>query len=326
MNTRNRMKPAKIITAFFLSALFFTACNNDDNQSQTELPKAALTNIEIGLNNNEMGIAGRDFHFNADVLAGYKIDKIEVKILPRNGEKYSKEWKHEIIWEQYKGAKNTNVHKHFTIPEDAVEGTYDFVIIVNDQNGSILEQKHSISIYKPDNLPVDPKLDEFSVSARTDKSRVLYILSRGGYRDPATLQYGDYEVKIDNNETLSAAATISGLKGDGKIYIVLINKKHSHRPESINAIDFSKAIVVDAFEHKNMEQTDKWSNVNFERPNFPNISRLPIGSSTDNNSPISNSIDGHKIWESGKYYIGVIYKNTTYNIGLYHYIEVDVKL
>lgn len=42
--------------------------------------------------------------------------------------------------------KNATVHKHFDIPENAVEGKYDFTIIVNDENGTTLEEKRNITI------------------------------------------------------------------------------------------------------------------------------------------------------------------------------------
>ncbi|MDR7130053.1 hypothetical protein J2X69_002400 [Algoriphagus sp. 4150] len=103
-----------------------------------------------------------------------------------------------------------------------------------------------------------------------------------------------------------------------------INKKHNHRPESISGIDFSKAIVVDVFEHTNMDQNDRWSHVNFDRPNFPDISRLMIGASTDNNTPTLNDISNLKAWESNDYYVGVICENTTHHMGLFYYIEVSL--
>lgn len=311
-------------TVFFLligGMLFLTSCNDDDEN--TVMPEPTISEVEIGLGNNEMGIIGRDFHFNAEILAGDKIDSVKIQIKQKADENYEADWSFEIVFEQYQGSKNATVHKHFEIPEDAVEGKYDFLIIITDENGTKLEEKRNITIYNPENLPVDPQLLEFSVLARTDVHRVLYILTLGGYRDPATLEYGNYNVYIDKEEILSAGATIGGIKDDGEIYILLINKKHKHRPESIDDIDFSKAIVVDAFEHINMEQAERWSHINFERPNFPDISRLLIGAEADNNIP-PNVISELKDWESGEYYVGVIYENTTHNMGLFHYIEIEI--
>ncbi len=306
-----------------LSSILMSSCENDQ---EPILPMPTLENVEVGLNNNEIGIIGRDFHVNADIIAGDKIDLVKVKMLPIEGENYTSPWKFELTWEQYKGAKNTNLHKHFTIPEDAVEGRYDFIIVIQDENGTTLEEKRAINIYAPENLPVDPKLTEFTVSARGESFKVLYILSKGGYRDPISLEYGNFQVGIDKGEVLDAAATVGGIKGEGKLYVLLINKKHNHRPESIDAIDFTKAMVVDVFEHKNLEQTERWSHINFEREGFPIISRLKIGAEKDNNSPIPATISGLKEWESGDYYVGTIYHNSTYNMTIFHYVGVEVNM
>jgi len=319
------MKTIKAISAIFLLVATFTACKKD-SQPGPDPTAPTIDNIEVGLNNNEMGVIGRDFHLNLDIIAGDKIEKVEIKIQQISGESYEKDWSFEISWEDFKGAKNATVHKHFDIPAAAIEGKYDFLIIVHDQNGTKLEEKRKITIYNESNLPIDPKLEEFSVSARSATNRVLYILTRGGYRDPVTLEYGNYPVRIGKGEVLSAAATISGTKGDGQIYILLINKKHHHRPESVQAIDFSKAIVIDVFSHEDLVNTQRWSHINFERTGFPEISRLLIGGPADNNSPVPGAIDGLKAWESGKYYIGMIYNNTTYNMSMFHYIETAVEL
>ena len=302
------------------------SCTNDDDEVIV-LEEPTIANIEVGLNNNEIGVIGRDFHFNAEILAGDKIDAISLKIQPKVSETYAFDWSLEVVWEEYKGVKNATVHKHFDISESAAEGIYDLIITVEDENGTKLEEVKTITIFLPESLPVDPKLEEFSVSARGDSGfRILYILSRGGYRDSETLEYGDYNVFINENETLNPAATISGIKGDGKLYILLINKKHNHRPESINSIDFTKAIVVDVFEHNDLEQTDRWTHVNYLRPEFPDISKLLIGASVDNNYPNPIEINSLKAWESGDYYVGVIYENTTYRMSLFHYLEVSINM
>ena len=139
------------LTAIVLFVSVFTACKKDGQEETPELPEPIVGDIEIGLNNNETGIIGRDFHFNASVLAATKIEYVKIVIQPITGETYSKPWKHELSWPEYKDAKNANIHKHFDIPETAAEGKYDFLIVVKDQNGSTLELKKNITIYSPDN-------------------------------------------------------------------------------------------------------------------------------------------------------------------------------
>ncbi|WP_040756426.1 DUF4625 domain-containing protein, partial [Winogradskyella psychrotolerans] len=106
-----------------------------------------------GLNDDEIGVIGRDFHLNADILAGELIEQVQVQIIPIEGESYEAYWDLELAWDEYKGTKNANVHKHFDIPEDAVEGSYDFLLIIKDQNGTSTEEKRNITIYKAENLP-----------------------------------------------------------------------------------------------------------------------------------------------------------------------------
>lgn len=135
----------------FLISAALVSCKKEN-----ELPvfaEPSISNVELGLGNSGIAVVGQDFHFEMDVVAGERIETISISIVQRESETYPSEWRHEITWEQYKGARNTNVHKHFDIPEDAPEGTYDFLIIVSDQNGSELEETYTLGIYLPDNLP-----------------------------------------------------------------------------------------------------------------------------------------------------------------------------
>lgn len=298
----------KTLAVFIIAtSLAITACKKDKTP-EPEKPKPTITNVEVGLNNNEIGVIGKDFHLNADIVAGDKIENIQIKILPRNGETYSKPWKFELTWEEFKGAKNTNVHKHFNIPTDAVEGKYDFFIIVNDQNGSKLEEKRAITIYSETNLPVNPSVALFMMF---NNKLPFYINTRF---------LNENKLKIDDE--IKAEVTIDDVKGDGKMYILLINKKLNHRPESIGKIDFSKVIVYDVIEHKDWTSTTSFSNASTTKP----APSLKIGANTDNNLPTPSSINGAKVWETGTYYFGFIYHNSTYNMGLFNYVEVALNM
>ncbi|RZL51985.1 MAG: DUF4625 domain-containing protein [Pedobacter sp.] len=288
------------------------SCKKDESEPKI----ATIENLEIGLNNNKIGIIGKDFHFNADVIAGDKLENIVVKILPRSGEIYSKPWRLELKWEEFKGAKNANVHKHFSLPIDAAEGKYDFVIIVNEQNGAKLEVKKIITIYSEANAPINPTASIFNVFANDARF----------YRNGKFIVDGS---ALKKNDLLNAQVTIANIKGDGKMYILLINKKLNHRPESVDKIDFTKAIIYDVVEHKGLANTDFFSNITFDMVtstttrNWPN---MIVGGNMDNNLPIPNAINGAKIWETGTYYFGVVYKNSTYNIGFNQYIEIPLEI
>lgn len=288
------MKNTQWIAVTLLFLTFFASCKKDEDAGPI-LPSAALSNIEIGSGNNELGIAGQDFHFNVEILAGDKIDYVEAKIVQRDNESYDDVWSHGKKWTDHKGAKNATIHSHFDIPEDAVEGVYDFLIIVHDENGSVTEEKRQITIWQPENLPINPTFYTFNVSLNDDF-------------DATTIKKG---------EPIYMVSRLNFVKDDGTMYFLLINKKHNHRPETVDAIDFDKAIVYDMREHKGMELTGQTGNVD------PLPTDFIIGSDTD---PMGNPITGEKAWESGTYYAAVIYTNTTHNISVFEYKEITIEM
>ncbi|MBG6234051.1 hypothetical protein IWX76_000606 [Pedobacter sp. CAN_A7] len=310
----SKMKKTAIkLVALLLIASSITACKKDE-QNNPELPVPTIENIEVGLNNGEMGVIGRDFHFDAKITAGDKIENVQIKILPRSGETYAKPWQFELTWNEYKGAKNATAHQHFSLPAGAVEGKYDFIIILNDQNGTKLEVKKNITIYLQANIPVGPVEAIFSIS--TDLG---FFYRNGAFSKPGN--------KLIKGDVINTQVTLNNVKGSGKMYILLINKKLNHRPESIQAIDFSKAMVLDNYEHKDWKEGASFSNIEFDPVAFKFIRESPsllIGAEKDNNTPSPNAINGIKIWESGDYVLGYIYHNTTYNISTFKYIDFGI--
>lgn len=309
MNTPN----TKLIIGFIgLGALAFSSCKKD---SQPKPAMPVIEHVEVGLGDNGIGVVGEDFHLEMDVVAGERIDVVQVRIEQRAGETYARQWHHEITWEQYRGARNTNVHRHFDIPEDAPEGTYDFVIVVQDQNGARLEEKRTLRIYLRENLPVDPTLTIFNIH---NNNEIFY--RNGEFAGADVFRGGDI---------IRSQVTIGGLKGDGAMYILLIDKQLNHRPETVDGIDFSKAIVYDVYQHEGWETVGDFSNFVFDLETFTTVRALPrftIGADQDNNSPQPNPISGDKTWKSGDYLFGVVYTNTTHNMSFYHYIDLKVAL
>lgn len=314
---RNSIKPIALFIAF--ATLAIAGCKKET--PEPEKPKATLSNIEVGLGNNGIGVIGRDFHLNMDILAGDKIDLVQIKIEQITGETYTKTWSHEISWEEFKGVKNATVHKHFDIPEDAAEGKYDFLIIVKDHNGTTLEEKRTVSLYLAANLPVDPKLYSIYTGLVDDNYKQLKTIYNSF--DPENTN-----LHLNKNDLLTYRAAVSGVKDDGQAIVLLINKKHNHRPETFDAIDYSKVIVVDFAQHTGMATSGTFS-TNIDRSTTPVKFRNPtlkIGAAVDNNIPTGNQITGLRAWEPGNYYLLMIYKNTTHNMGLFYYLEVSVAL
>ena len=298
---------SKLITWLLLLVVFAASCKKD---SEPTIASPTATNVEIGTANNRQGIRGRDFHLNADVIAGEKIKGVEVKILQKAGQTYTASWKLEMAWEQYNGAKNTNVHKHFTIPADAPEGKYDFCFIVLDENGTKLEMKEDFTIIDAANIPVDPKIGRD-------------IFSRNGTMIYYMDTFVEQELIFKKGHEFTAHAQVSEIKGDGILYTVLIKRKASYFPESVDKLDLNKAIVISKVEHKGLPSASKVSTLKLVNGVYGGET-ITIGAEKDGNEPTANLISGEKAWESGKYNLVILYKNTTYNSSTYKSIPVTI--
>lgn len=310
------MKKQLLLIVLTISVLF-SACKKDEQiETEPDTPIPKLENLELGLGNAGIGVIGEDFHFEGDILAVDKIDRVEVKMLQKAGQTYSKAWKHEITWNQYKGLKNTNVHKHFNTPNDAAEGKYDLVIIVYDENGSKLEVKRDFEIYTRANLPIRPIVSGFYMHRNW-----MPFYDSHSDRDKYPTQ------RFKKGDTLQVQANISFVKGDGKLYLLLIKKSANYNPKSIEEVDLSKAIVFDVFEHKNETSTYDFSNSIFDFDSYTVVRNMPnliIGADKDNNTPGANAISGAKAWQTGDYNVVMIYKNTTANQTVYRSIPIGI--
>lgn len=290
-----------------LLVIFATSCKKD-NEPELVVPTA--TNIEIGTANNKQAIRGRDFHLNVDVVAGGKIKTVEIKVVQKAGQTYTSTWKFELAWAQYNGAKNTNVHQHFTIPIEAPEGKYDFYFIVLDENGTKLEIKEDFTIIDAANMPIDPKIGRD-------------IFSRNGTMIYYMDTYVEQELIFKKGDEFTAHAQVSEIKGDGILYTVLIKRKANYFPESIDKLDLSKAIVISKVEHKGLPNASKVATLKQINGVYGGET-ITIGAEKDGNEPIANPINGEKIWESGKYNLVILYKNTTYNMNTYKSIPITI--
>ncbi|MBW8684642.1 DUF4625 domain-containing protein [Chitinophaga rhizophila] len=298
------MKTTKLIIAILLLIVTFSACKKDKDEVP-QLPQPTVENLELGLGDAGIGVINQDFHFEADIVAGDKIEKVEVKILQKAGETYSKVWKHEITWDQYKGLKNTNVHKHFNIPGDAAEGKYDLHMIVYDQNGTQLDVRRDLEIYAAANLPVRPLITGLYVHRNWTP-----FYDAHGDKD-------NYPTEpLKKGDTLQAQVNVSYVKGDGKLYMLLVKKSTGYNPKTIEEVDLSKAVVYDVLEHKNEAKVYDFSNFIFDVNTFTVLRDIPnliIGAENDNNAPTPNAVKGETAWQSGDYNLVIIYKNTTFN-------------
>jgi len=302
MKIKNLMLSVMVITAGF------SACKKE-NTGQ-ELLKPTAENVEIGTANNKRALRGRDFHFNADILAASKIKDVKLVISQKAGQTYTSGWKFELSWPEYIGSKNTNIHKHFTIPLAAPEGTYDFTVFVQDENGSQLEIKEDLIILDPANLPVDPKIGRDFVSRN---GTLIYYMDT----------YEEKELIFKKGDEMSLHAQVSEIKDDGILYSVLIKRKANYYPESIDKLDLSKVIVVTKVEHKGLGNAAKVSTLKLINGVYGGET-ITVGAAMDNNEPTANAITGEKAWESGQYQWVILYKNTTHNISVFKSVPITI--
>jgi len=298
------MKKLKLFLLFFAATTVFTACDNEDNN---QVSKPTAENVEIGTANNKRALIGRDFHFNADVTAGDKIADIQLKILPKSGETYTKDWKLEFKWSEYSGTKNTNVHKHFTIPADAPEGIFDFYFIVVDQNGTELEIREEITITDPANMPADPLIGRDMLSRNDD---LIYYMET----------WVEPELIFKKNDLLTAHAQVSQIMGDGILYSVLIKKSLNYHPESIDNLDMKKVIVISKVEHTGLAPASKIATLQKINDVWGGQSII-IGAEKD---AIAAPTTADKSWQSGQYNWVILYKNTTHNLSVYKSMPITI--
>jgi len=302
------MKIKNLILSLVLITASISACKKEETAPEQLKPTAE--NVEIGTANNKRALRGRDFHFNADILAASKIKDVQLVISQKAGQSYTSSWKFELSWAEYVGAKNTNVHKHFTIPAAAPEGTYDFAVIVQDENGTQLEIKADLIILDPANLPVDPKIGRDFVS-------------RNGTLIYYTDVFVEKELIFKKGDEMSLHAQVSEIKDDGILYSVLIKKKANYYPESIDKLDLSKVIVVTKVEHKGLGNAGKVSTLKLVNGVYGGES-IKVGAEMDNNEPSANAITGAKAWESGQYQWVILYKNSTHNISVFKSVPITI--
>jgi len=294
----------KQILLLFLFTGILAACK-DDNEPVPTMPTAS--NIEIGYANNKQAIRGRDFHLNADVIAGDKISSVLVKILPKTGQTYSSDWKMELAWEEFKGTKNTNVHKHFTIPAQAPEGKYDFVFIVNDQNGSKLEIKEDFVIIDAANMPVDPLIDR-DIFSRNDT--IIYYMNT----------YVENPLVFKKGDQFTARTQVKQIQGDGILYTALIKRKLNYFPETVGQLDMSKAIIIAKTQHTGLGPASSVSTLKNVNGAWGGDA-IVIGDSKD---VLGNAISGDKAWESGAYNLVILYHNETFNVSTHKSIPITI--
>lgn len=130
-------KKVLLLALAFITAVFFTACEEDDSIS-----KPIITIHELGdgatHGNDHTAIIGGELHMDIEVIAEGKINTIQVIIHPEGDHHKSlnEEWEIDSTYTKFVGLKNTEFHEHIEIDATAEPGEYHFDFIVTDMEGN----------------------------------------------------------------------------------------------------------------------------------------------------------------------------------------------
>lgn len=307
------MRVTNLCMILILLLAVFQSCEKKEDlpPEPQETEKPIIREIETSSSGGPKAVIGGDFYFNTEVFAENKIDVVQLKIAPAQGAgaRRAESWSFEKTWEQYRGLTDTQVQEHIKIPTEATEGTYDLSLIVKDQKEGVTEQKSKIQISSSGDMLANPHM--------------IMVLMK---KDARGVFYGDSEIKTNNvltpQDTLVGYLELRKVAGNGKLVSFLVNKKHNHRPLSMDKIDYDKVIVYNISEHKGFQSPAIYiprNNVDYR------IWYLKIGSENDLNTP-PKKITGNRAWETGDYYFGAIYQNSSGDITACRYADVVIKM
>ncbi len=121
----------------FSAIIVFVACEDDDNDG------IEITILELGEGdthgNDHTATVGGEVHIEAEIVAGLKIDKVQVIIHPEGDHHKSSEhveWELDTTYTKFSGLRNTTFHEHVEIADWAEPGEYHFDFIVTDMEGN----------------------------------------------------------------------------------------------------------------------------------------------------------------------------------------------
>jgi hypothetical protein len=128
---------------------FITGCSKDDEVVPLLPPE--LSSVEIGTANSKTAYAGQDFHLEASLQSQNPLASLKIQITPVVS---GRGWIYSALYtQQVAGLKNAVFHEHLKVPDDALAGDYDLLLLITDQNGLKTEYRSSIKVIKDPSLP-----------------------------------------------------------------------------------------------------------------------------------------------------------------------------
>ena len=138
-----------VITIFVITIV---SCNDKD-----EIKMPEILDFELGHDNSKTARAGGDLHIDAEIIAENRIDVIEIEIHLEGAHKKSlgsanddHGWEVDMIFDKFRGLKNTTFHEDLDIPVDALPGEYHFHFKVIDMEGYTVSIEEELVILEPE--------------------------------------------------------------------------------------------------------------------------------------------------------------------------------
>lgn len=268
---KNINKKVFLIAITLGVALFFTACDNDDDPKA----KPEITIMELGEGdshgNDHTAIIGSDVHIEVEVVAEGTIDYIQVRIHPEGEHEEEEgehdEWEADTTYSKFSGLKNTTFHEHIDIDISAEPGEYHFDFVVTDMEGYQSSAEAELEIMEPD----DAIAPEVTISSAPTNMQVF-----------------------NNGETISISGMVSDNKALGGMYIGLVRED-----QNLSDADVSSSNTI-AILHTH--DFDSYTSHNFS-------SSITVGATQDNDMT-PKDITGDIAWQSANYYIVVKCKDS----------------
>jgi hypothetical protein len=141
-----------LFVIFTLSTFLLASCTKEDDK----LPPQ-INGFELGYENSGIAYLGSDLHFEAEILADAKIDRITL-LIHHEGEHGKKttyylleegEWEVDTTYTKFSGLKNTTFHEHLEIPMEVEVGEYHLDFAVIDMDGNKTEIERDLLIEAP---------------------------------------------------------------------------------------------------------------------------------------------------------------------------------
>jgi hypothetical protein len=145
------VRPGNFRSFAFCILLFavITGCSKEDAVSPLLPPE--ISGVESGTANSKTAYAGQDFHLEAMLQSQNTLSSLKIQITPVVS---GRGWIYSAVYtKNVAGLKNAVFHEHLKVPEDALAGDYDLLLLITDQSGLKTEYRSSIKVIKDLSLP-----------------------------------------------------------------------------------------------------------------------------------------------------------------------------